>query len=318
VSAAPITSSIVIPCYNGRAFLPDTIASIAAQTRAPDEVILVDDGSTDGSADVAARLDPSIRVIRQANQGESVARNVGLRAATADYVLFLDADDLLTREALAHLLTAVERVPGAVAVMGMRIFTDDPDAPVEEHIPTYLDFFPTIVRTNFGPPHCWFTPRRLALTVGGFREDIAQSEDWEFWARIALTGAPLVSVPYVGALYRRHARSQVSTTPEPAIFRGRLLVCEVLSEGILERPDLFRRTADVVFWSLCAMLRQARSGGVALRDVRHAQHLAQEIARRRPERLRRSLFAAGVRWFGFRAADRLRAIIDHRAEHTRS
>ena len=67
------------------------------------------------------------------------------------------------------------------------------------------------------------------VRAGGFREDLVNSEDWDFWGRIALTGARLVPVAYVGALYRRHALSQVATTPKPAIFKGRLTVAETLA-----------------------------------------------------------------------------------------
>jgi glycosyltransferase involved in cell wall biosynthesis len=92
---ASSTCAIIIPCYNAAKFLPATIASVSGQTRPPQEIILVDDGSIDESAEVTARIAPFVRIIRQANQGESVARKVGLRAATSDYVPFLDADDLL-------------------------------------------------------------------------------------------------------------------------------------------------------------------------------------------------------------------------------
>ena len=186
--------SVIVPCYNGARFLPSTLGSLFQQTRRPSEIIVVDDGSTDDSAGIAARSDPSVRVIRQANQGESVARNVGLRAASSDYVLFLDADDLLAPEALQRLDASVEVAPGAVAVMGVALFADDPANPFEQQVPHMKGFFPSIVQANFGPPHCCYMPRDLALSVGGFREDLVNSEDWEFLGRIALTGARLVTV----------------------------------------------------------------------------------------------------------------------------
>jgi glycosyl transferase family 2 len=299
-------SSIVIPCYNGARFLPFTFESLFSQTRPADEVILVDDGSTDESAEIAARAGPSVTVIRQKNQGESVARNVGLKAAHGDYVLFLDADDMLAPESLERLMTAVQTAPGSIAVMGCVLFTGSLETTIERHTPQMTGFFPGIIQTNFGPPHCWFVPRTLALGLGGFREDLIHSEDWEFWARVALTEAPLVTVPYEGALYRKHPHSQVETSPRPEVDRGRLLVCETLAQGILERPQLFENVGEVLFWSLWAMIGQARRSGVATAKLQNAERLLQEVARRGPNQLRHSISGMAVRFLGARRAHRLR------------
>ncbi len=88
------TVSTVIPCYNAAPFLRETLDSVLAQTVLPLEVIVVDDGSTDDSAAIAESYGPPVRVIRQKNQGESVARNRGIDEAKGEWVAFLDADDL--------------------------------------------------------------------------------------------------------------------------------------------------------------------------------------------------------------------------------
>ena len=301
-----VTCSIVIPCYNAGRFLGEALASIAAQSRPAAEVVVVDDGSTDDSAALAERAGPPVRVIRQANQGESVARNVGLRAAGGDYVLFLDADDLLASESIARLGAAVAGRPGTVAVMGSALFTDDPETPFETHLPRHDSFFPGIIETNFGPPHCWLVPRALALEVGGFREDLQHSEDWEFWGRLALADADLVAVPYAGALYRRHPGSQVATSSKPAIFLGRLKVAEAMASGLLARPALLARHGETMFWSLWTMYRQSRDSGVASAELREAERLLGRLAAEGPRALRRSTFAVMVRAIGVPAAHRLR------------
>jgi hypothetical protein len=193
--------------------------------------------------------------------------------------------------------------------MGTALFTEDPSSPFELNQPNVDSFFPTILQTNFGPPHCWFTPRSLALEVGGFREDLANSEDWEFWARVALTGARLVSVPYFGALYRRHAHSQVATTPRPAIVRGRLLVAETLAAGLLRNPDLLAKHGVAMFWSLWAMRQQARASGVTNGELQPAERLLRHLARLGPTELLGSTYARAVRFLGVRAADRLQRIV---------
>lgn len=92
--------SVVIPCYNAAAFLSETVRSVLAQTMLPREVILVDDGSTDDSVSIAEAFGGLVRVIRQRNQGESIARNRGIESALGEWVAFLDADDLWQPEKL--------------------------------------------------------------------------------------------------------------------------------------------------------------------------------------------------------------------------
>lgn len=92
---ADVTSvSVVVPCYNAESFIAETLDSICAQTHAPTEILVIDDGSTDSSAAIVERFSDRVRLIRQDNQGESHARNRGLSEATGHWVAFLDADDL--------------------------------------------------------------------------------------------------------------------------------------------------------------------------------------------------------------------------------
>jgi len=153
--------SVVIPCYNAARFLRETLASALNQTCRPLEIIVVDDGSTDDSAAIAESFGPPVRVIRQANQGESVARNVGIAAARGDYLQFLDADDLLDREAIRRKAEALRDVPGGVAVSGGIWFETDPARPTRTFMPDADSFFPRLIHNNFGPPHCWLVLRTL-------------------------------------------------------------------------------------------------------------------------------------------------------------
>lgn len=92
--------SAIVPLYNARAYIRDAIDSILAQTRAADEIIVVDDGSTDGGGDLLAGYDPKVRVVRQANAGAATALNKGIANATGDVLAFLDSDDLWARDKL--------------------------------------------------------------------------------------------------------------------------------------------------------------------------------------------------------------------------
>lgn len=106
--------SVVIPCYNAAPFLRETLDSALNQTHPPLEVIVVDDGSTDDSAEIAESYGPPVRVIRQANQGESVARNKGMDLAKGEWIALLDADDRFEPEKLQRLLKVLDDADGDV------------------------------------------------------------------------------------------------------------------------------------------------------------------------------------------------------------
>jgi glycosyltransferase involved in cell wall biosynthesis len=99
--------TLIIPCYNAVAYIGDALDSALSQSVRPDEIIVVDDGSTDGSAAAIARFGDSVRCIRQDNQGDPSARNLGLAHATGTLMAFLDADDLWPVDSLATRMQAL-------------------------------------------------------------------------------------------------------------------------------------------------------------------------------------------------------------------
>lgn len=124
------TLSVVVPVYNVEAYLPRCLASILAQTFAPSEIILVDDGSTDKCGticDAYAKAYPQVRALHQRNQGSSAARNAGLAAATGDWVAFVDADDYLAPEMYAVLLTRAQQTRAQISIGGTCVEQVDGD-----------------------------------------------------------------------------------------------------------------------------------------------------------------------------------------------
>ena len=103
--------SVVIPCYNGERYLADTIRSVMRQEVGPTEIIVVDDGSTDGSREVVAAFGAQVRYARQPHGGAARARNLGAALATGTLLAFIDADDLWTEHALGALIAPLERDP---------------------------------------------------------------------------------------------------------------------------------------------------------------------------------------------------------------
>jgi glycosyltransferase involved in cell wall biosynthesis len=105
--------SCILPVYNGERFVAEALDSVFNQTLKPDQVIVVDDGSTDGTADVVKRFRADIVYVRQDNAGPAAARNRGLRDAYGDFVSFIDADDLWRPEKLERQVHALARNPTA-------------------------------------------------------------------------------------------------------------------------------------------------------------------------------------------------------------
>jgi glycosyltransferase involved in cell wall biosynthesis len=125
--------SVVIPTYNGERYVIAAIDSILAQKHRPLEIIAVDDGSTDSTAEFVRGYAPEVRLIQQARQGHPTARNTGIRAAAGEFLGFLDHDDLWAPVKLELQLARFERDPELDVVFGhmQNFFT--PEMPVEEH-----------------------------------------------------------------------------------------------------------------------------------------------------------------------------------------
>ena len=125
-SLSPLVSTI-IPCYNYGRYLGEAIESTLAQAHDRIEVIVVDDGSTDDSREVASRFGPPVRVVSQPNLGISAARNRGVELATGEFLAFLDADDLWSADKLPVQLEAAEADPALGIVSGYAVQFASPD-----------------------------------------------------------------------------------------------------------------------------------------------------------------------------------------------
>jgi glycosyltransferase involved in cell wall biosynthesis len=304
-----VTVSVITPCYNGQRFIERTLRSALGQTRPPLEIIVVDDGSTDDSAARAEAFGPPVRVLRQTNQGESVARNRALEEARGSHVLFLDADDLLQPEALEHLAVASSGRPGAVALMGCSWFSEDPSAPYDTRVPASPSFFPAIIESNLAPPHCWLSPVEVIRKAGGFYAELRWYEDWDLWWRVAMLGPELVGVPYVGALYRRHPGSQLATIRLVDQIRGHASLMGRMAQAIVARPDLLSAYGSVLLWSGFTALRRARSKRIPWTELEPLTFSLYEIATKGPDAVRRSRLARAMRLLGVRNATTLHGLM---------
>jgi glycosyltransferase involved in cell wall biosynthesis len=196
--------SIVIPCYNQAHYLGEAIASALAQAHPLVEVVVVDDGSSDHTAAVAARH-PSVRCLRQPNRGLPAARNAGWRASKGRYVIFLDADDRLLPNAATVGVAALAAHSGAALAAGLerRIAADGSPLSTPRRPRVDTDHYASLVR------RCWIvvataTYRRDALVaVGGFDERLRFAEDYDLYLRLAQR-FPVVDHYTEVSEYRQH------------------------------------------------------------------------------------------------------------------
>lgn len=187
------TVDVIIPAFNASRFIKETIQSVLDQTYLPKKIIVVDDGSTDDTISIIRSFDSDlIQLITTDNGGVSRARNIGIRASSADYVAFLDADDVWLPEKLALQLEALEQSPEAKVVYCGTSLIDDMsrDMPDSIGVP-YIsgDVFEDIVffeRPVFGSASSVMVERANLNKTELFDESMRFSEDVDLWARLSL------------------------------------------------------------------------------------------------------------------------------------
>ena len=207
--------SVIIPTYNSSKYLRHAIASVLAQTyQHIEEVIVVDDGSTDGTGEMVKsiwpKVQPKVRYIYQPNQGPAPARNNGLRAAQGDYVAFLDADDIWEPLKLQIQIQRLKSSPEAGFVYCDNFFVDDNGGEIPNYVrkvklvegdvllELFMDFF--LITSGV------VIKRACAEKIGYFDEKLLVGEDYEYFLRLA-QAFPAAVVRE--KLYKRrvHARS---------------------------------------------------------------------------------------------------------------
>ena len=229
--------SVVIAAFNAGRTIASAVASTLTQTESDLEVIVVDDGSSDGTAEVVERIrDSRVRLLSQVNNGPAAARNTGVAAARGRYVSFLDSDDLWLPSYLARAGSALDQAlrPG-FAYTDAYAF-DSTSGRVRRRTAMELMRPPTpppaecdrflveLLRRNFVYTSTT-VPRTVLEDVGGYDESMLGAEDYELWLRIVARGYRPVWIPGQHALYRIHSgqlsRDRLRMTREcAAMFRS--------------------------------------------------------------------------------------------------
>jgi glycosyltransferase involved in cell wall biosynthesis len=193
--------SCVVPVFNGERYLKEALDSILVQTYRPLEIIVIDDGSTDGTAAVVTSYGAQVRYVSQPNAGPAAARNLGLREARGEFVAFLDADDLWYPEKLTRQMARFAARPElALCVTHIRNFlSSDVNSKIAAH---YRDH-PRLIRALPGYATGTLLARwTLFHTVGHFDSTLKHSDTTEWFLRAAERGAIIELVPDA-LVYRR-------------------------------------------------------------------------------------------------------------------
>ncbi len=260
--------SVVIPAYNAARFLPRCLESVFAQTLKPDEVIVVDDGSTDNTAALAAEL--GARVISRPNGGPSAAKNAGIQSASSEWIALLDADDLWAPTKLERQVACIQS-DTVLVYTGIRIFDDNGVRGESRGIDATLA--KKMLRYCNPIPNSSVLVRQSAITQGGgFREDIRNGEDWEMWFRMQRLG-DFEAVPDPLTDYYVYQNS-LSANPRTMIegldrfidatlladlrgfkrwaWRRRILAVQLSSAGLIARDNKLKGEVRYIFRSICA------------------------------------------------------------------
>ena len=214
--------SVVIPLYNKAAEIERTLRSVLEQSVQPREIIVVDDGSTDGSGEIVERVaSPLVRLVRQQNAGVSAARNKAISLASGRWVALLDGDDRWCEDYLLTMAQLIERYPDCGAY-GSAFYVDNggelvvADTPKSEGV---VDFFEESMSRYVLIPSAAILRRDLIVELGGFPEGMRMGEDQFLWTKIARV-SDVCFMPKPQVIYSRAAtnRSAVIYRPEHTAF----------------------------------------------------------------------------------------------------
>ena len=270
--------SVAMPAYQAERWIGETLESVMGQTSAPDEVVVVDDGSTDRTSEVVRSFGDRVRLVQQANAGPPAAYNRGFRESTSAYVAMCPADDLWEPHKLEVQREALAKDPAIdVAFARARYFgieERDFDAPQGEGILDTGTLFREMYWSDQIPAPTAVVRRAAWERLGGFREDLA-AEDYEFWLRALRARAVFYFDRRVLARLRQHG-GNVSSQALPMWEMNHRIHAEYAAD--LGDPGLTRRTLarDLRTIGRCRVgLGRARDARLAYRaSAGHVPHPA--------------------------------------------
>lgn len=229
--------SCIIPVYNGEQFLREAIDSVLAQTYRPIEVIVVDDGSTDGTASLAGSYGDELKYLWQTNSGPAAARNLGIRVAKGEYLAFLDADDLWHPEKLTAQMSRFRARPELdMCLTHVKVFVTCKSPAIQSDI---LKEDSALVVAPYTA--CSTLARRsLVDRVGQFNPDLRSGEDTDWFSRVSNGGAVIEVIPQILVYGRLHDNNLIGN--RDIVSRDELL--RRIKKSLDERRTRMGQTSD--------------------------------------------------------------------------
>ena len=235
--------SIIIPCRNGAAWLGEAIKSCLGQSWANLQIIVVDNGSTDGSLDLAKRYEArGITVLTCERAGASAARNVGLKHADGDLIQFLDADDILDADKIRRQVERLDAAPAASVASGAWAhFARDPSDAVFTPEAVWRDFAPEefLIASWLGggmmPNFAWLTPRAVIERAGPWNETLSVYDDGEFFCRVVLASSGIVFCADARGYYRSAGALTLSKRRDSEALASAFTAVDLSCRHLLQR-----------------------------------------------------------------------------------
>lgn len=271
MDATPNLVSTIIPVYNRAVFLTEALASVLAQTHRPIEVILVDDGSTDGTADLVDDLarthGPTVRAIHQPNGGPGAAREAGRKVANGEFIQYLDSDDLLLPRKFELQVAALREQPACGIAYGItRLINAEGQILQEPYKWTgrKLDFlFPALLVDRWWNTQTPLWRQTVCERIGPWPEG-KMGEDWLYDSKAAALGTPLAFVEEPVAATRQHGEGRL-TTGELTLEKSRDIAHLIVALHQAARQAMVApRCPEMRHFSRWAFLEARRAGTFGL------------------------------------------------------
>jgi glycosyltransferase involved in cell wall biosynthesis len=257
--------SVVIPVFNAEKYLRQAICSALEQTLPPHEVIIVDDGSTDSSREIAASFGPAVICLSQRHQGPSAARNLATTRSTGDWIAFLDADDYWLPDKLSRQAAVIQADPsvGLVYTGRTEVYPDGTSEEVRAQQPAWVrdrlafenPVFPTTVMA-----------RRSLLIEHSWSDLFKSSEDWWlFYCLSRITKFATIVEPT--AVYRRHPESLTSKDWMAVLHYAEMVAQDIQSDFTGYHKLLLRRRVNSRLFASAALAARTQGSPEFLRYI---------------------------------------------------
>lgn len=278
--------SVLIPCYNAERWVAETLDSVFTQTWPNLEVILVNDGSTDGTNKILERYHArGLKVIDQPNGGQTAALNRCLEAARGEFIQYLDADDLLAADKIAIQMNRLSATPNCIASAEWARFSTDPSQSMFKRYSTWQDMAPVDwlvedwqVGGGMMYPAMWLLPRTIVQRIGPWREDLNLTNDTEYFTRAVLASDCVLFCPGARTYYRSGVAGSLSGTKTHRGWTSQFQVIDSCVTRLLAREDsdrtrrvcsmLWQRFAHACYPYAPELARQALRSATTLHPAR--------------------------------------------------